>query len=179
MFRALCVFPFPQSIKSDVNQVKQGWTCVCFIHTVRKPSPMSSFQSIMFYVLRPKTHWRDGVFRLAWEHLRIPSVELAEDSRKREVWGSFLRLGLSPTEEDTGWLRELGPYQDKEKTRTRGRPGPGDEQNQRKTRASRGPGHWSQRQQHVQHFVMLNDAMIFRCSSNTTIETLSIFLILF
>ncbi|KAK3553558.1 hypothetical protein QTP70_004565 [Hemibagrus guttatus] len=33
---------------------------------------------------RPKTHWRDYVFRLAWERLGVPPEELEEVSRERE-----------------------------------------------------------------------------------------------
>ncbi|KAK3558236.1 hypothetical protein QTP86_013969 [Hemibagrus guttatus] len=41
---------------------------------------------------RPRTRWRDYVFRLAWEHLGIPPEELEEVAREREVWASLLRL---------------------------------------------------------------------------------------
>ncbi|KAK3506381.1 hypothetical protein QTP70_003644, partial [Hemibagrus guttatus] len=33
---------------------------------------------------RPRTHWRDYVFRLAWEHLGVPPEELKEVSGERE-----------------------------------------------------------------------------------------------
>ncbi|KAK3512205.1 hypothetical protein QTP70_000467 [Hemibagrus guttatus] len=41
---------------------------------------------------RPRTHWRDYVFRLAWERLGVPPEELEEVAREREVWASLLRL---------------------------------------------------------------------------------------
>ncbi|KAK3542195.1 hypothetical protein QTP86_017365 [Hemibagrus guttatus] len=41
---------------------------------------------------RPRTRWRDYVFRLAWERLRVPLEELEEVAREREVWASLLRL---------------------------------------------------------------------------------------
>ncbi|KAK3517717.1 hypothetical protein QTP70_016386 [Hemibagrus guttatus] len=41
---------------------------------------------------RPRTRWRDYVFRLAWEHLVVPPEELEEVAREREVWASLLRL---------------------------------------------------------------------------------------
>ncbi|TWW64289.1 hypothetical protein D4764_03G0012970 [Takifugu flavidus] len=41
---------------------------------------------------RPRTHWRDYVSRLVWEHLGIPSDELEEVAGEREVWASLLRL---------------------------------------------------------------------------------------
>ncbi|KAK3557834.1 hypothetical protein QTP86_003172 [Hemibagrus guttatus] len=41
---------------------------------------------------RPRTRWRDYVFRLAWERLGIPPEELEEVAREREVWASLLRL---------------------------------------------------------------------------------------
>ncbi|KAK3516854.1 hypothetical protein QTP70_027075 [Hemibagrus guttatus] len=44
---------------------------------------------------RPKTRWRDYVFRLAWERLGVPPEELEEVSGEREVWASLLRL-LAP-----------------------------------------------------------------------------------
>ncbi|KAK3535487.1 hypothetical protein QTP70_016908 [Hemibagrus guttatus] len=41
---------------------------------------------------RPRTRWRDYVFRLAWERLGVPPEELEEVAREREVWASLLRL---------------------------------------------------------------------------------------
>ncbi|KAK3540202.1 hypothetical protein QTP70_028393 [Hemibagrus guttatus] len=41
---------------------------------------------------RPRTRWRDYVFRLAWECLGVPPEELVEVAREREVWASLLRL---------------------------------------------------------------------------------------
>ncbi|KAK3542066.1 hypothetical protein QTP86_011367 [Hemibagrus guttatus] len=41
---------------------------------------------------RPRTCWRDYVFRLAWERLGVPPEELEEVAREREVWASLLRL---------------------------------------------------------------------------------------
>ena len=41
---------------------------------------------------RPRTRWRDYVFLLAWERLRIPLEELDEVTGKREVWVYLLRL---------------------------------------------------------------------------------------
>ncbi|KAK3518331.1 hypothetical protein QTP86_003614 [Hemibagrus guttatus] len=41
---------------------------------------------------RPRTRWRDYVYRLAWERLRIPPEDLEEVSGEREVWASLLRL---------------------------------------------------------------------------------------
>ncbi len=41
---------------------------------------------------RPRTRWRDYVYRLAWERLGVPPEELEEVSREREVWASLLRL---------------------------------------------------------------------------------------
>ncbi|KAK3524458.1 hypothetical protein QTP70_029309 [Hemibagrus guttatus] len=41
---------------------------------------------------RPRTRWRDYVFRLAWERLGVPPEELEEVSGDREVWASLLRL---------------------------------------------------------------------------------------
>ncbi|KAK3536643.1 hypothetical protein QTP86_015444, partial [Hemibagrus guttatus] len=41
---------------------------------------------------RPRTRWRDYVFRLAWECLGVPPEELEEVAREREVWASLLRL---------------------------------------------------------------------------------------
>ncbi|KAK3571557.1 hypothetical protein QTP86_013187 [Hemibagrus guttatus] len=34
---------------------------------------------------RPRTRWRDYVFRLAWEHLGVPPEELEEVAREREI----------------------------------------------------------------------------------------------
>ncbi|KAK3527697.1 hypothetical protein QTP86_034170 [Hemibagrus guttatus] len=41
---------------------------------------------------RPRTHWRDYVSRVTWEHLRIPPKELEEVSGERKVSASLLRL---------------------------------------------------------------------------------------
>ncbi|KAK3523553.1 hypothetical protein QTP70_002456 [Hemibagrus guttatus] len=41
---------------------------------------------------RPRTRWRDYVFRLAWERLGVPPEELEEVAREMEVWASLLRL---------------------------------------------------------------------------------------
>ncbi|TWW76581.1 hypothetical protein D4764_13G0012430 [Takifugu flavidus] len=41
---------------------------------------------------RPRTRWRDYVFRPAWERLGIPPDELEEVAGEREVWASLLRL---------------------------------------------------------------------------------------
>ena len=41
---------------------------------------------------RPRTRWRDDVYRLAWERLGIPREELDEVAGEREVWASLLRL---------------------------------------------------------------------------------------
>ncbi|KAK3516271.1 hypothetical protein QTP70_007251 [Hemibagrus guttatus] len=41
---------------------------------------------------RPRTRWRDYVFRLAWERLGVPPEELEEVARERDVWASLLRL---------------------------------------------------------------------------------------
>ncbi|XP_061769787.1 uncharacterized protein LOC133560831 [Nerophis ophidion] len=41
---------------------------------------------------RPRTRWEDYVYRLAWEHLRIPREELDKVAGEREVWASLLRL---------------------------------------------------------------------------------------
>ncbi|KAK3551056.1 hypothetical protein QTP70_011498 [Hemibagrus guttatus] len=41
---------------------------------------------------RPRTRWRNYVFRLAWECLGVPPEELEEVAREREVWASLLRL---------------------------------------------------------------------------------------
>ncbi|KAK3551381.1 hypothetical protein QTP70_016644 [Hemibagrus guttatus] len=41
---------------------------------------------------RPRTRWRDYVFRLAWERLGVPPEELEEVAREKEVWASLLRL---------------------------------------------------------------------------------------
>ncbi|KAK3546788.1 hypothetical protein QTP86_001940 [Hemibagrus guttatus] len=38
---------------------------------------------------RPRTRWRDYVFQLAWECLRVPPEELEEVAREREVTGSL------------------------------------------------------------------------------------------
>ncbi|KAK3543929.1 hypothetical protein QTP70_031842 [Hemibagrus guttatus] len=46
---------------------------------------------------RPRTRWRDYVFRLAWERLGVPPEELEEVAREREVWASLLRLLPPPT----------------------------------------------------------------------------------
>ena len=43
-------------------------------------------------LVRPRTRWRDYVFRLTWECLGIPPEELNEVAGEREVWGSLLRL---------------------------------------------------------------------------------------
>ncbi|KAK3519395.1 hypothetical protein QTP70_027532 [Hemibagrus guttatus] len=36
---------------------------------------------------RPRTRWRDYVFRLAWERLGVPPEELEEVAREREISG--------------------------------------------------------------------------------------------
>ncbi|XP_061650947.1 uncharacterized protein wdr25 isoform X3 [Phyllopteryx taeniolatus] len=48
--------------------------------------------SNQIYHGRPRTCWRDYVFRLAWERLRIPWEEPDEVAGEREVWPSLLKL---------------------------------------------------------------------------------------
>uniref|UniRef100_A0A3B3UK72 Ig-like domain-containing protein n=1 Tax=Poecilia latipinna TaxID=48699 RepID=A0A3B3UK72_9TELE len=43
---------------------------------------------------RPRTHWRDYVSWLAWEHLKLPLEELEEVAGEREVLASLHRLLL-------------------------------------------------------------------------------------
>ncbi len=51
----------------------------------------------------PRTHWRDYVTRLAWEHLGIPTEEQEVVSREREVWTSLFRL-LDKWKKIDGWI---------------------------------------------------------------------------
>ncbi|KAK3539176.1 hypothetical protein QTP86_028667, partial [Hemibagrus guttatus] len=53
---------------------------------------------------RPRTRWRDYVFRLAWERLGVPPEELEEVAREREVWASLLRL--LPPRPGSGWAED-------------------------------------------------------------------------
>jgi len=41
---------------------------------------------------KPRTCWRDYVFRLAWECLGVPPEELEEVAGDRDVWASLLKL---------------------------------------------------------------------------------------
>lgn len=62
---------------------------------------------------RPRTHWRDSISLLAWEHFGVPKEELESIAGEKEAWNTLLSL-LPPQfnfgEGENGWMDESLVY---------------------------------------------------------------------